>query len=64
MIIIIDRFEGDFAVAETEDGTMVNIPKILVPEAEEGDAVRIEVDREKTEELRKEISDLMEGLFE
>ncbi len=64
MIVVIDRFEGNFAVVETDDGSIVNIPKILVPDAKEGDAVRIEVDEEETMRRSKEIADLMEGLFE
>ena len=31
MRVIIDRFEGDYAVVELEDGSMVNMPKSLVP---------------------------------
>ena len=40
MKVIIDRFEGDFAVVEC-DGRMMNIPRALVGGAKEGDAVMI-----------------------
>ncbi len=63
MIVIIDRFEGEFAVVETENGEMVNIPEILVPDAREGDAVRIEIDREETVRRKDEIKGLMDSLF-
>jgi hypothetical protein len=35
MQCIIDRFEGEFAVVELPDRTMVNMPRILVPGAKE-----------------------------
>lgn len=64
MIVTIDRFEGEFAVVETENRETANIPKILVPGASEGDVVRIEVDREQTAASKKEIKELMDDLFE
>lgn len=42
MRIIIDRFEGDIAVVET-DGEMYEMPRALLGEAREGDAVEISV---------------------
>lgn len=63
MKVIIDRFEGEYAVVEIEVGKCVNIPKILVPTAKEGDVVKIEVDRKKTEERKKHIQELMNNLF-
>ena len=35
MRVIIDRLEENFAVVETETGVMVDLPRILVPEAKE-----------------------------
>ena len=32
MFLIIDRFEGEYAVCEREDRTMVNISKIALPQ--------------------------------
>ena len=43
MKIIIDRFEGDFAVAELPDKRMLNVPKALFEGAKEGDAAEITV---------------------
>lgn len=40
MRYVIDRFEGDFAVCETPEGTMVNVARALLPaDAKEGRAV-------------------------
>lgn len=61
MRVIIDRFEGDFAVVETEDGITVNMPKILLPDAKEGDTVRIESYRDT--ERQKRIEKLADELF-
>ena len=45
----IDRFEGDFAVIELENETMVSIPKCaLPPEACEGDIILVEIDVDGT----------------
>ena len=40
MRYIIDRFEGDFAVCETEGRAMVDIPRTVLPQdCAEGDAL-------------------------
>ena len=36
---IIDRFEGEFAVLEKEDGGTIDVPKTQIPDAKEGDVV-------------------------
>jgi hypothetical protein len=59
MQVIIDRFEGDFAVVELPDRTMVNIPKILVPGAKEGDVINITIDLVATEDRRMSMRKLM-----
>jgi Protein of unknown function (DUF3006) len=70
MKYIIDRFEGDLAVCEAEDGKMVDIEKSKLPEnAEVGDVIVLEnghfrVDKKETDRRRKEIEDLMNELFE
>jgi len=69
MKVIIDRFEGDFAVCEKTDRSMMNIRRSrLPPDAKEGDVLLIKgamitVDaretaarRSRAEKLRKEIS--------
>ena len=64
MKVIIDRFEGEYAVVEIAIGKFVNIPKILIPNANEGDVIKIEVDKNETEERKKHIQDLMNNVFE
>ncbi|SFI23764.1 Protein of unknown function [Tindallia magadiensis] len=65
MKIIIDRFEGDHAVAELENGDKVTILKVVLPPlADEGDVIRIEIDEEATERRRRRIEGLMDQLWE
>lgn len=65
MKYIIDRFEGEFAVCELEDMTMVNIPKKALPtEAREGDSILVTVDPAETEERKENIKHLMDDLFQ
>ena len=64
MKVIIDRFEGDYAVVELDVGKCVNIPKILIPDAKEGDVIKINIDRETTEERKKQIQELVNNVFE
>ncbi|PJI08065.1 MULTISPECIES: DUF3006 domain-containing protein [Clostridium] len=70
MKVIIDRFEGEFAVCEKEDRKMINILKDKIPEgAKEGtvlnlhDNGKIGIDVEGTERKIKEIEKLMKDLF-
>lgn len=64
MKVIVDRFEGDYAVVEIAIGKFVNIPRVLVPDAKEGDIIKIEIEKEETEEIKKYIKDLMNNVFE
>ena len=62
--LIIDRFEGDFAVCETESLDFVNIPKKALPEnAVEGDVITVKIDGDETHERKKRIDGLMNSLF-
>lgn len=63
MKYIIDRFEGDFAVLEIEKGKFVNMPKIFLEEAKEGDVVVITIDKSETKERKEKIENLMNDLF-
>ena len=65
---IIDRFEGDFAVLEKEDGGTVDIKRELLENAREGDVIiffdgKYIVDAEATQMRRKNIEDKMRRLF-
>ena len=62
MNVIIDRFEGGFAVVELPDKTTANIPRDLLPDASEGDVVTISVNRAATEERRQRIKALSDRL--
>ncbi|NLK28116.1 MAG: DUF3006 domain-containing protein [Clostridiales bacterium] len=43
--LIIDRFEGNYAVCEGEDKTIVNIPKYKLPlDCKEGDCLILDSD--------------------
>jgi pyruvate kinase len=69
MKVIIDRFEGEYAVCEKEDREMMDIKRDSLPkEAKEGDVLYIEddkiiVDVEETEKRKKEIEELTKDLW-
>lgn len=53
--IIIDRFEGDFAVVELDDKGFINMPIELVPQgAKEGDILEIQINHEESSILRRQ----------
>ena len=61
---IIDRFEGDFAVCETEELEFIDIPKAALPcDAKEGDVITISVDKSETDKRKEKIEGLMNSLF-
>lgn len=70
MKYVIDRFEGDFAVCEDEEGKMVNMDRKTLPiEAKEGDVIIfdcnvVSIDKEETTKRRKRINELAESLWE
>ena len=64
MKVIIDRFEGEYAICELNVGQFVNIPKVLFPNAKEGDVIKIEIDIKATEERKKHIEQLVNNVFE
>jgi len=65
MKVIIDRFEGNFAVVELPDKTTVNMPKKIIPEeAKEGDVLCIEIDKAETSNRKERIEKLMNQLWE
>lgn len=65
MKVIIDRFEGNYAIVELEDKSTVDMPKKLIPEgAKEGDVLSIEIDLEETNRRKERIKKLMDDLWE
>lgn len=69
MKVVIDRFEGDFAVCEKKDRTMIDIERSKLPfDAKEGDVLDIQdnkivIDREATNKRKKDIELLTEDLW-
>ena len=65
MKITIDRFEGDFAVIEFENGETADMPCILIPGgAKEGDVIEIRIDAQETELRKQRISHKLNDLFD
>lgn len=62
MRVIIDRIEGDFAIVELEDGSIIEVNKELFGDVEEGDIYNITKDIVAKEERIEEISSLFERL--
>ena len=67
---IVDRFEGDYAILETESSTLINVNKNdIIGEVKEGDLLIKKnnlyyIDKEKTEIRKNKINDIMKGLWE
>lgn len=70
MKVVIDRFEGSFAVCEKYNKEIINIEKSKLPgEAKEGDVLdiskdAISIDEEETSRRKKEIDDLAKDLWD
>lgn len=64
MRIIVDRIEDNYIVIELENGKFINIPKDLIPDIKEGDVVDININHEETLKRKKEITQVMNDLFE
>lgn len=65
-VLIIDRFEGDWAVIEFGDKTF-DIPRSLLPkEAREGDVIQISIsiDNHATRDREEAVRKLADELFE
>jgi hypothetical protein len=68
--VVIDRFEGDYAVCEKENREMIDIKKDILPkEAKENDVLNIEgdkiiIDIEETKKRKKDIEELTKDLWE
>lgn len=63
MKVVIDRFEGDHAVAALENGETAIISKKLLPRAKEGDVIRITYDKTATERRRREAREAFDSLL-
>lgn len=62
--VIIDRFEGEFAIVELDSKKTINMSRDLVPKgAKEGDVLTISIDYDDTNKRRKQIDNLMNKLW-
>ncbi len=70
MKVIVDRFEGEYAVCEKENLDMINIEIKKLPKGvKEGDVLIIEedsirIDKDETKNRRNRIRKLMDDLLE
>ena len=64
MRVILDRYEGDYAVVELENGDFVNMPRVLAMNAEEGDIIELRILEKETNERKAYIQNLADQLFE
>lgn len=70
MKVIIDRFEGPYAVCEKEDRTMIDIKRTRLPKgAKEGDVLsivdeEISIDVAETEKRKKAVEELTKDMWE
>lgn len=69
-MLIIDRFEGEYAVCEEEDGSLKKLPKVFLPGGcREGDCLvslpggAWQVDRAATAQRRQEIRRMLGDLY-
>lgn len=63
--VIIDRFEGEFAVVELEDKSFIDMPIELVPKgAKEGDILEIQINQEETKTMKEEKDKKWLGLWD
>lgn len=64
MRLTVDRFEGDYAICELENGEFVDIPLIALPEGiTEGSKLLIEIDEAEKKEDQDRIRNKMNQLF-
>lgn len=63
MQLVVDRIEDEYLVVELEDGTIIDIPKEIVPNAKEGDIIDIYVNEEQTKKRKEEVKKIMDDLF-
>jgi hypothetical protein len=62
MDVIIDRFEGEYAIIELPGNKTIQVPRELFPSAREGDVFTIARNDEKTNERRKSIRERFDKL--
>lgn len=63
MRIIIDRFEGEFALCETENDKILNVPIEIFENAHEGDVFDIVFNSNETEKRKSSAKSRLNDLF-
>jgi len=69
MKLIIDRFEGNWVICETENKNMINIERSILPsEAKEGDVIiktseGYKIDKDETNRRKMRVNKLMDDLW-
>lgn len=66
-MFIIDRFEGDWAIIETENRHTFNLPRFILPPCiKEGDVISIQVgiDLVATKERTEKSKRMLDNLFD
>lgn len=63
MKLCIDRIEGQYIVAEMPDGKTVELPRVLLPQAVEGDIISITLDTKEKIKRERAVEQLMNDLF-
>lgn len=62
--VVIDRFEGEYALVEDENKNIINMPKCLVPvNAKEGSVIKIELDEDETKRRNEDAKSLFDSIF-
>lgn len=64
MKVVIDRFEDEYAIIELDIDKFLTVPKILFPNAKEGDVISIEIDYNETKNRKESIKNLINNIFE
>lgn len=68
-MLIVDRFEGDYAVIENGEGVFINIDRKLLKGIKEGDVIVLSsdcvyrVDKEATKKRKKDVEKSVLGLW-
>ena len=66
-MLIIDRFEGDWAIIETENRHTFNLPRFVLPSGiKEGDviSIQVEIDLIATKERAEKSKHMLDNFFD
>lgn len=63
MRYIVDRIEENALVLEKGEGIFLTVPRELIPEAQAGDCIEININKEETKDRRNNVGRLMDCLF-